>query len=75
MTPVLYEEVKINVCCKYLAEKLITMLQDKEEAVLDATWTPNATEPEELLFAEHVVQLADCDHVTSPTADIKAPAS
>ena len=75
MTPVLYEEVKVNVCCKYLAEKLVAMLENKEEAVLDATWTPNVTEPEELLFAEHVVQITESDHVTSETADIKAPAS
>jgi hypothetical protein len=75
MTPVLYEELKINVSCKYLAEKLLTMLKDKEEAVLEATWTPNITESEELLFTEHEVQIAEIDHVTSETADIKAPAS
>jgi len=75
ITPVLYEEIKVNVCCKYLAEKLIDMLKDKEEAVLEATWTPNVTETEELLFNEHVVEIKECDHVTSNSSDIKAPAS
>lgn len=75
MTPVLYEEIKVNVCCKYLAEKLGTMLEDKEEAVLEAVWTPNITEQEELLFSEHTVQIDEVDHVTSKNSDIKAPSS
>lgn len=75
ITPLLFEEIKINMSMKYLSEKLLEILEQKEEAVIEAVWVPNITEGEELLFAEHVVEIKDVDHVTSPATDIKAPAS
>jgi len=72
MTPLQFEEIKINMSMKYLAKKILEGLEQKEEAVIEAVWTPNITEQEELLFAEHVVQINESDHVTSPTTDIKA---
>jgi len=72
LSPIHYEEVKINVCMKYLAEKMLASLADKEETVIDAIWTPNCTETEELLFSEHVSKIGEIDHVTSCDEPIKA---
>lgn len=75
MTPLLYEEVKVNVVAKLMSEKLLQQLEKKEEATVEAIWTPNQTEPEELLFKEHTVNISEGGHVTSEDETIKAEAS
>lgn len=75
ISPTYFEEIKVNVTAKYLAEILLKKLQLSHLATMEATWTPNINENEELLFSEHVVKIDQIDHVTSESGDIKAPSS
>jgi hypothetical protein len=75
VTPIMFEEIKVNVVCKYIAQRLLNQLIHNKEAVVEAKWTPNIGDDEELLFSEHVVKLEDGGHVTSDDTGIKAASS
>jgi hypothetical protein len=72
VSPLMFEEIKVNVVCKYIAHRMLNQLIHNKEAVIEAKWTPNLGVDEELLFSEHVVKLEDGGHVTSDDTTIKA---
>jgi hypothetical protein len=59
MTPLSFEEIKVNSVCKYLAHTLLHQLVHNQEAVIDAKWHPSIAENEEVIFEEHVCQIND----------------
>lgn len=72
ITPIYFEEIKVNTVSKYMAERLLLQLEKAKTAHLDAKWFPAINQDQRLLFDEHVVKIEEPGHVTSEDGMIKA---
>lgn len=75
INPITFEEIKVNVVSKYIAERLLHQfgyISRADVATISATWFPSMSEDQRLLFEEHVCKIEEGGHVTSEPEAIKA---
>jgi len=72
ITPMYFEEIKINTVSKYISERLLRQLETGKIAKISAKWFPAINQDQRLLFEEHTVKIEDGGHVTTNESMIKA---